>query len=198
MMSKVRKISTIPTCLFILVHQMKKVAYFLFISILLFSCSKSQNSSEDPVQEAISLYPLHVGDIAFDKKIDSSSFELCNENYHPQYYNTGQGLVFEGEKIAIIKHFDQYYDPTNVPKESGYLTIRFIVNCKGETGRYRVQEMDSNYEDIKFSSEISDQLLSLTKSLKGWSFPKDTKRRWDYYQYLTFKIEDGLIIEIMP
>ena len=164
---------------------------FLLITILLsalYSCGQQSQSATD--------YPEHVGDIAFDATLDDPNFKICNEKGIAQYYNFG-GVRFKGEKPKITEHF-QNYKEIQAPGETGYITIRFIVNCEGKTGRFRIQEMDNDYKAKSFRKEIHDQLLSLTKSLDGWVIAINQGYLFDYYQYLTFKIEDGKLIEIMP
>ena len=163
------------------------------ISILLlmiFSCR--------PHPENSSAYPSQVGDINFDSKIDDPDFKLCDENNVLQYYNFGKGLQYKGEKIKIIEQFREGFKSVAHTEESGFITIRFIVNCQGKTGRYRLQGMNNDYIEKTFSENITDQLLGLTKQLDGWGMGEANGKVYDYYQYLTFKMEDGKLIEIMP
>jgi len=45
---------------------------------------------------------------------------------------------------------------------------------------------------------MEEKLLRFTKSLEGW-IPKEIKGfKADYYQYLTYKIEDGKVSEVLP
>ena len=155
----------------------------------LYSCGKTQEKVG---------YPLHVGDIYFDSKMDDPSFKLCDEDRVFQYYNFGQGLQYKGEKPKINEHFGIGLKAESQKNESGFLTIRFIVNCQGKTGRYRVQGMDNDYKEKTFNDDLTSQLLNLTKQLDGWIVGEFKGKAYDYYQYLTFKIEEGKLIEIMP
>lgn len=115
-----------------------------------------------------------------------------------QYFNFSQGLQYEGEKWAILKAFEENYQPPVDNQQSGWIRIRFIVNCKGETGWFRLISANKNFETQTFDQAVTEQLLSITKSLKGWKLMPDEIRPKDYYQYLLFKIENGKIIEILP
>jgi hypothetical protein len=155
----------------------------------LFACAQN-NSNKD-------VYPKNVGDIAFDPDVDDPNFKPCDEKQVFQYYNFGKGLQYKGEKPELVAHFKKFKE-INSKGATGFITIRFIVNCEGKTGRFRIQEMSNDYVVKSFGKEITDQLLSLTKSLDGWIAATNKERNFDYYQYLTFKIEDGRLIEIMP
>ncbi len=170
-----------------------KLRGIIILFILCISCISEQKTIE------LKEYPRHVDDISFDYLIDNKNFELCNgENNIMQYFNNGKGLEYEGEKISIIREFKKYYNSENVVKESGLLRIRFVVNCKGEADRYRFLSMDLNYNEKKFDKSIIDQILTITKKLKGWKPKVYAGKKIDYYQYLIFKLNNGEIVKILP
>lgn len=142
---------------------------------------------------------LHVGDILFDPSSDNPDFKVCSPRIY-QYYNFGKGN-FSLEKKLIRKQFvDQFKKINNTEEENGYITIRFVVNCEGETDRFRVYEIDTKWKDTHFHPELTKQLLALTKLLRGWKpgeFP-DSKNKFAFYQYLTFKIRSGDLVDILP
>ena len=58
--------------------------------------------------------------------------------------------------------------------------------------------MDSELKDTILDEELENKLLKFTKSLNGW-MPKEVKGlKIDYYQYLTYKIENGQVSEVLP
>ena len=142
-------------------------------------------------------YKGNVGDIQYNAETDRADFEVSSMKIK-QYYNFSKATQIKGEKIRIYKYFKVNYDTTIVSNDCGYITIRFIVNIKGETGWFRVQEMDENYRPKSFDHNIVDQILQLTIQLDGWKTGVLNGETYDYYQYLVFKIENGLIKEIMP
>ena len=172
---------------------MKKVIYYSLLILLISNCTPTPTIEKN--------YPEHVGDIAEDPQLDDPNFKVCNEDYVIQYYSanyTSTPQLYKGEKPAILEYFKQYSHP-KTEGQSGYITIRFIVNCKGETGRFRMQQMGSNHQAFTFDEAISSQLMKLTKALPDWQAYHHTNGEIiDYYQYLTFKLQDGQIIEILP
>lgn len=144
------------------------------------------------------VYPDMVGDIAFDTTTDKKDFQLCYNTHVFQYFNFSDGVQYKGEKIALDKTIKEQYRPESAKKESGTIRIRFIVNCKGETDRFRIIGMDENYTEKVFDTSITNQLLTITKGLNGWLPKKWKEQEVSYYQYLIFKIENGQLIEILP
>ncbi len=163
-----------------------------FLILVLCSCCQTQDKKTDIT------YPRIVGETKFDAAVDEPSFKPCNEERVHQYYNFGNGFQYTGEKSEIIRIFKERFKSQEKKGESGYITIRFIVNCKRQTGWFRIQEMDNEYNPKKFDKGIVDGLLKITKGLDGWITGELEKVQYDYYQYLTFKMENGLLIDIMP
>ncbi|CAA9197786.1 hypothetical protein ACHRVW_16280 [Flavobacterium collinsii] len=165
----------------------KILKFFLFIPLVSFGQEKSETKS---------VYPNYVGDIEFNSEMDNKDFELCNSKHIYQYFNRGDGLVYEGDKLAIEKEFAEKYKSKIIKNETGLIRINFVVNCKGKTDRFRLISMNENYEEKVFVKSITEQLMSITKNLKGWEGKKS--KEIDYYQYLIFKIENGQLKEILP
>jgi hypothetical protein len=139
----------------------------------------------------------NVGDIEFNEHIDDQDFKVCDEEHVPQYYSFENSGV-KNHKQDLIEFFKSGYINHNYEAESGYITIRFIVNCEGKAGRVRIQEMDMDYKPKVFTTALSKQLLLLTKSYDKWEIAENQKKKFDYYYYLTFKVVQGNIILIKP
>ncbi len=139
-----------------------------------------------------------IDDIVLDSTIDDPVFKICNSDEQIiQYFNDGKGIQYKGDKHVVDSIFYSTYKQVAI-NQSGLIRVRFIVNCLGETGRFRLISSDSNYNPFQFSPEITDQLLQITKSMVGWQ-PKIWKgMKVDYYQYLIFKIENGTLSNILP
>lgn len=176
-------------------HKSVHMRFFLLslsVLLLFFACNPPHKSVT-----AIPPYPANVGDIAPDPMLDDTTFRTCRGVNIPQYYSVNSG--YEGEKPAVDRYFEENfkYNPAYAA-ENGYVTIRFVVNCNGRTGRFRVMEMDANYQPKKFPAAFSGQLLQLTQQMTGWLPGKSENIPYDYYQYLCFAIEKGKIARIMP
>lgn len=156
---------------------------------LVVGCAADRQSSK---------YLRWVGDIEADAQIDGDTFAICHsESRVKQYFNFSQGLQYEGEKAAIKAIFKAQYIAVQVP-QSGWVRVRFMVNCQGETGRFRLTASNRQYQELAFDPRITEQLMAITKSLDGWKILPNQEKAQDYYQYLIFKIENGSLIEIMP
>lgn len=107
--------------------------------------------------------------------------------------------TYEGEKIAIERLFFDAYQKPEDNNETGLIRIRFVVNCEGRSGYFRMKAMDWQYVEMEFDLNIANQLMEITKALDGWKIMKNKDGKpQDYYQYLIFKLESGELVEIMP
>ena len=144
-------------------------------------------------------YLRWVGDIEQNDQIDKLDFKVCHgDNRVLQYFNLGEGPVYKGEKSRIINTFKSKYKSVNDKSENGLIRIRFIVNCEGKAGRFRVLQSDYNYQETEFDNEIVSQLMTITKGIEDWAVFKRNEATVDYYMYLIFKIKDGQLTEILP
>ncbi len=169
---------------------MRLSPFLLLYMLALLACSMEQKT--------VNHYPRWVGDIEHQTGLDADTFVPCHgDNNVYQYFNLLQGMQFEGEKIGLERYFRERYKPVK-SRQSGWIRIRFMVNCKGETGRFRILESNENYKERAFDTRIAQQLLALTKSLKGWEILTKNNKPIDYYQYITFKITNGQIEAILP
>lgn len=147
----------------------------------------------------MSQYPATVGDIEFDEKLDDPAFKKCTpeKRVSIQYYQGPKGFDYKGEKIAITEKLEK----ENISSESkmnGYITVRFLVNCEGKTGLFRLQQMNAELKETAPDKGLGDRLVRFTKSLDSW-IPKEIKgSKVGYYQYLTYKIENGKVSEVLP
>ena len=170
---------------------MKQIIFLLFTIVSFSSCQSHESLAVNKE------YPRWIGDLKKHNS-DNQNFKTCNdESLIKQYFNNGQGFEYLGEKPALISAYNNF-TPSKKENQNGIIRIRFIVNCKGETGRFRIMEADENYKSFKFDKKITTQLLAITKQLKGWKSKTIKNTEIDYYQYLIFKIENGNIKEILP
>ncbi|MEM9546267.1 MAG: hypothetical protein AAGA77_09840 [Bacteroidota bacterium] len=129
---------------------------------------------------------------------DHTEFQPC---FLPQkindYYNDRRA-GFKGGKGRLRAILKDKLDPSKLQGQSGYLTFRFVVNCEGEAGWFVTEEAGLDYIKKKFSQECRMHLYEILKAEKEWIHLEIRKQPRDAYVYITFKLEDGEIIEILP
>lgn len=174
----------------------KQITGWLFFLIITGSQSVLAQTNE-PVYQVTDSFPANTGDIPFDATLDDAGFKVCNPQIVFQYYNTESW--YKQHKRAIEHYFKNKYQPTiQTDEQTGFITIRFIINCSGQTGRFRMYELDRNYQPHQFHPNISSRLMQLTKELQGWQPAAYKNKIYDSYQYITFKLKKGVIECVLP
>ena len=148
--------------------------------------------------------PQNVGDIPFDPATDRSSFQRCGEGQYdvPQYYQSQ--TAYTGGTQALRQHFLRAALPRSTEAQAGYITIRFLVNCHGETDRFRVNQIDAAYRPTRFSPALVAALLGRAKGLHSWLPGKFSGpgahhgEAMDSYYYLLLKISHGRVVDVLP
>jgi hypothetical protein len=169
----------------------------LLLFIFLFSFPRANAQTPTPSPATIAQRPDNVGDIAFNPALDDPSFHLHDSTRVWQYYNSAAYWLDHKDSVTRFIR-SRYHPPANAAIENGWLTIRFIINTDGHTGRFRLSEMDSAYQPTHFDPRISDQLLAAVKDWPDWQPAHYKEWRFDTYQYITFRLRQGRIITISP
>lgn len=145
-------------------------------------------------------HTLHrVGWIDTTQVMDKhNKFSTC---YHfseiNDYYNDDRAS-FKGRKGALRALLKEKLDKDKLKDESGYLTYRFVINCKGKAGWFTTEEADLKYDRKKFNSECRNHLFDILYEVSEWKSLSISGNAKDAYVYITFKLKDGEIIEILP
>lgn len=129
---------------------------------------------------------------------DHTLFKPC---YHPSlindYYNDEKS-GFKGSKGRLRSILKEKLNNELLKGESGYLTFRFVVNCDGQAGWFTTEEAGLDFERKSFSDDLRMQLFNILKAEPDWKKLTIRKEASDAYTYITFKIKNDEVIEILP
>lgn len=133
---------------------------------------------------------------ALDK---DEAFELCKlEHEIYDYYNETPHAGYIGGKKPLWAYIVQRLNPNMLHNESGYLTFRFVINCKGKAGRFITDQADLDFQKKEFHPETIEHCYNILKSIPEWQTIVLRDEPWDVYAYVTFKLENGKLIELLP
>ena len=170
------------------------IAFFLFGILLFASCKNVGDKKPKPLE--FPEYTHNVEYIDSTKARLSKGFKVCNENFIAQYYNPEKATYSKtkkGLRDFILSNYENrgYTD-------SGYLNIRFVINCEGSAGRYDIHENKLDMETTPLYTDMVEHIFELTAQLKQWNPNVIRGNIWDSYMYLSYRIENGEITEILP
>lgn len=124
------------------------------------------------------------------------AFKLCGVGISKPYYYTG--LTYKGEIYSIEKEINEIYTRVE-SNNNGIAKVRFKVNCEGQIGDFHYEEYDNNYIKTQLNDSIELQLINGVSQLSDWIPGKnDDGDGVNSHSFLSFRIVDGKIIEILP
>ena len=174
---------------------MNYIIFGLNFLLLLFCCIPMSTIAQTiPLKESLK---DQVGDIIYNSKTDKKNC-VCYPRFIPQYYQVN--THYKGGMRSIRREFFKLtMNIEDNKRQSGIITVRFIVNCKGITDRFRVYELNSNYQPISFNEHLVNIVLRKCKELRFWIPGKlASGMPVDSYYYINFRFVHGKLIGITP
>ena len=120
----------------------------------------------------------------------------CADTNVAEYYSVHQKYIFSGQ--ALLQKFNALYTKPIAALQSGFVTVRFVVNCKGETGYFNVYETNLQKQAYLMNAAIKKQIVQFVKSLENFPIASFQNKAVNYYYYFNFKIMDNEIKTISP
>jgi hypothetical protein len=83
---------------------------------------------------------------------------------------------------------------------SGYITLRFNIDCQGKMmQKVQVLQADEQYKSYHFDKAFVNELYSFLKTLDKWKVAEPwSGKGFSYITFITFKIRNGKVINIIP
>ncbi len=152
-------------------------------------------SNKYPVDE--DKYPNYIGYINQETAELNKVIELCDAEsiYHVHHGASEKGYAINKKQfrdVMLASYKNENYT------DSGYLNFRFLVTCEGKAGWFETIQVDSNYKNTQFSKELVSQLQAITAKSENWKIISFDDKPVDYYMYVSYKLKDGEITEILP
>lgn len=137
-----------------------------------------------------------VGAIAFDASIDRADFTVCDEFNIEEYYQVNPKY---GEGMRTIQN---YFSPhltelNGFIEQDGYVTIRFVINCQGETDRYRSVFVNPSFQNSEGNNTLQTKLTELVRLMGKWTPGNYEGKNYDAYQHIKFRIKNKKIVDIL-
>jgi hypothetical protein len=128
----------------------------------------------------------------------STQNEKCPKQY-AYFYSVGG--KYPENSTSLLKKVQTFLQQQNENYvNSGYITFRFMIDCEGKRiAKTQLLQTDENYAAFHFEKKLVDELYSFLKTLDKWVSAKSTDgNTYSYKAFLTFKIKNGKVINIIP
>lgn len=168
------------------------VAVTLGLQFLLPFVTRSQNT----VPTASSSFS-DVGAISYNSSVDSRAFCLCNSENIAQYYQAPP-VYPAGPEAMKIRLRSLIGDLHSFGPTSGIITVRFLINCHGVPGRFRISQVDEQYIPYAFPPALVARIQGAVRQLLHWKPGTARGKAYDSYYFLSFRLKQGAITQIFP
>lgn len=138
-----------------------------------------------------------IGWIPFNKSLDNSNFKVCDELNIEEYYQVNPSY---GEGMPSIRKYISSYQKEleELCEKDGYVILRFVINCQGQTDRYRTKFMTLNYTDENtVNAELQKKIIQLTRNMGNWNPGKYDGKTYDCYQHLKFLFKNSQLVDVL-
>ena len=128
----------------------------------------------------------------------STQNEKCPKIYGYLYSVGGK---YPENSASLLKKVQTFLQEKNENYlNSGYITFRFMVDCEGKLLRkIHVLQTDEKYSPCHFNKNLVNELFTFLKTLNEWKIAKSKEGdTYLYKAFLTFKIKNGKVINIIP
>jgi hypothetical protein len=121
------------------------------------------------------------------------------KNYNVYYYQVG-GKYPENSSSILNELTTFLQTGKETYQGNGYITFRFRVDCQGKVMKQvQVLQTDEKYKSYHFDKGFVNELFSFFKTLNKWKIGMQPQNKpISYIAFITFKIENGKVVNIIP
>ena len=173
--------------------QNMKNVLFILLALYSFSCSIDKPAATTHFE--IPVRNHHLSYIPYDASVDHPDYIICDSTK----VNSGRNRLKYTDGTAQLKEDIQssfVYDPSYA-SFNGYIVIRFLVNCEGQSGRYRTQSLQLVFSPSGVPSDLLTHTIGIIKSLDNWTKSPKYDRREEYAKFINLKFENGKIQHVL-
>jgi hypothetical protein len=124
--------------------------------------------------------------------------ESCNSHF-PYYYQVG--CKYPRSSSTLLLEVQNFMNTINTSfSGSGYITFRCGIDCEGKKlSKVEIIQVDEYYKNYHFNKVLIHELFTYFKSLNKWKSARSLKGLpLNYMAFITFKIHDGKVVNIIP
>jgi hypothetical protein len=134
-------------------------------------------------------------------QISENLDSCCYDNIVPYYYKDAP-LQYIGGFYALKEFVIEKYNTKKYQKiqdNTGIVVIHFKITCNGIVKNINSESYNYDYKIININPIIIETLQNIVSDLNEWEIGINQRNELlCYHKFLTFKLLNGQIIEILP
>jgi len=167
----------------------------LCILLSLFSLGCLNDNVEPTPKYEIPSRSHDLSYIPYDAKFDNPNYIICDSTR----ISSGRSrLRYIGGSNKLRNEITSKYLYNQEHETfSGYIVIRFLVNCEGKSGRYRAQSLNLDFSPLNAPSDLLEYSIELVKSFDNWTKSSGNDSKKEYSKFINLKINNGKIQHVL-
>lgn len=152
-----------------------------------------QNFNEKSIDK-LTLKRIPFSKKTFETLLAQESFKRCTPY---SLYNCGNLTNYHEKPGLVRENYIKQFKPIPGNTQSGFLRLRFLLNCAADMGEFEFEGMDTNHKAYEFDEQIQQQLIKLTTTMEGWKpYERDDRQDFDCFANLIFKFKNGKLVDL--
>ncbi len=179
------------------IHKMRNIYFFRNLCVLLslYFIGCIDNNVVLTSKHEITSIDHDLSYIPYDARFDNSNYNICDSTGISSGRNR---LKYIGGTSKLRKDItSKYLYNHEYGTFSGYIVVRFLVNCEGKSGRYRGRSLNLDFSPVNAPADLLKYSIELVKSLDTWIKSSGKDSRKEYSKYINLKINNGRIQHVL-
>ena len=171
------------------------VIWVLSAQLILCTAGCENVSEEAPATIVIPSFNHDLSYIPFDPEYDEVNYEICDS----ARINSGRNRIqYKGgsEKLSA-DILSNYVIKEEYKNFTGFIIIRFLVNCHGLSGRYRAQALHLDFSHSTAPSDLLENVVDIVSGLQQWTRRPGDDPTNEYSKFINLKFENGEIQNVL-
>ncbi len=132
--------------------------------------------------------------------VQANAFQTCTNCFIRTFSLSNPGK--SARRYELLQRLAKQEQPV-LPGQSGLVRIQVVVNCRGESGRYQLTGLDTDYCPKIFDTRITDPLLTFCRNHVATDATRREPNRSgdrpeDVVITLAFRLIDGRVTDLLP
>ena len=171
---------------------------FLFcisMAFIVYSSGCKEDRSSIISNYQIPIVNHDVGYIPYDSNFDKPDYLVCDST---QIASGRNRIQYEGGTKMLKKNIlSNYISKREYKSFSGFVVIRFLVNCQGKSGRYRAQALNLDFSTTSAPFDLLTTSLNLVKSFDHWNKSSQKEITSEYLKFINLRFKNGEIEHLL-
>ncbi len=165
----------------------------ILVSLGIIGCQEGINPNKPEWDIPIRNHDLSY--TPFNPTLDHPDFIICDSTKIKSGRNQ---ILYRGGLEQLHQDLRSAYKLESAYRSfTGYVVVRFIMNCNSELGRYRAESLHLDFSSAQAPPNFVNHILDIFKNSNHWDRRLNTPSEQEYSKFINIKFKDGQIQHVL-